>query len=465
MPVVRYTNTIKSIWEKYLRVIFASDTTPAEYRYTPNERTSKLRIYKEFPRRDYNLPLIVIAASNGNASLRYLGDEAVKDVYHMYNECVQNNTLRYTPIKDSVVGTFSLDPITGAKTVYVANKDFSVDCLKRKIVWDKGVEQPELYYTTYATFTSTNYNNTIFNEYHVKNNITNIVGIYDSNPTGEFNDNDKYYNTKTATLFIYESGNWIKGEYAVLGDLYLDTTNNHLYEYTTSGMVRVYAYDGFPRLYLDYYTPEYDQFLVEDYAAEGYINPNPDIEEGYVTGSKDLNWKQSTYLEYQPASIIEVYSYNEEGQRLYYNSDEVYVEANSRKLVWTINEPDRYFVTYISAKNLLSHSGKFVQSPLSVDIRFDVYGRSSQDRERLTDLLVLYIRHLIKPSVAQYFVYSGEQVSGESQENLDNQTIYKNSITVPCVSHYSHYIDNSVYALIKSIVIDVEADDTIIEGE
>ena len=99
------------------------------------------------------------------------------------------------------------------------------------------------------------------------------------------------------------------------------------------------------------------------------------------------------------------------------------------------------------------------------DIKFDVYARSSQDRERITDLLVLYIRHLIKPSVSQYFVYSGEQVSGESQENLDNQTIYKNSVTVPCVSHYSHYIDNSVYALIKSIVVDVEADGTIIEGE
>lgn len=463
MPVIRYTNTIKAIWEKYLRVIFSSDTTPEEYRYTSNERQSKLRIYKEFPRRVHNLPAIVISAANGNASLRYLGNETVKDVYNMYNECVQNNTLRYKPIVNSVVGTFSLDPLTGAKTVYVANKDFSVDWIKRKIIWDKGVEQPDLYYTTYATFNNISSNNTVFNEYKVKYNITNIVAMQDTEPTGEFNDGDKYYNTKSAKLFIYESGKWIEDGYAELGDLFLDIENNYLYEFTTRGLVRVYAYDGFPRLYLDYYTPEYDPFLVNDEAL-GYVNPNPELaEDGYVVGSPELNWSKSTYLEYQPSSITEVYSYDENGNKLYYNSDEVYVEANSRKLIWTIPEPQRYFVTYISAKNLLSHSGKFVQSPLSVDIKFDVYARSSQDRERITDLLVLYIRHIVKPSVAPYFVYSGENVSGESQENLDNQTIYKNSVTVPCVTHYSHYIDNSVYALIKSISVDVEADGTLIE--
>lgn len=458
MPVIRYTNTIKSIWEKYLRVIFSSNTTPEEYRYNPNEKKSKIRIYKEFPRRAYNLPLITISAQSGDASLRYLGNEVVKDVNNMYNECVQKSTLRYKPIKNSVVGVYSLDK-NFQKTVYIANKDFRVDWINKTFIWDLGVEEPELYYATYATFDSKNFDNTVYNEYKQKYKVISVRCFSDSTPQGSFNAGDKYFNEKNNKIYTYENGKWTDtGEYPELGILYLDQSRDFLFEFTTKyneetheaeyGMVRVYSYSGYPRLYLNYYEPTYEGFLIYD----------DSIVEGYVVGEAGFDYKSTTYLEYPSSSIIEVYTYDKDGNKLYYNRDEVYCINGNRDLIWNVPEPENYFVSYISSKGLLSNSGKFVQSPLNVTIKFDVYARSSQDRERITDLLVLYIRHLVKPYVAPYFVYSGEQVSGESQETLDNQQIYKNSVTVPCVSHYSNYIDNSTYALIKAIRVDVEAE-------
>lgn len=448
MPVIRYTNTIKTIWEKYLRVIFGSNTTPEEYRYNSNEKKSRIRIYKEFPRRVYNLPMITISAQSGDASLRYLGNEVVKDVNNIYNECVKNSTLRYDPIKNSVVGVYSLNK-QYQKTVYVLNKDFTVDWLKKKFNWNMGVEEPELYYATYATFETINLDNTVSNEYKEKYKIVTVKCFSDSVPQGTFNNNDKYYNTEDCKIYTYLNNAWtVNGEYAELGTLYLDTSQDYLYEYTMSGMIRIYSYSGYPRLYLDYYEPAYEGFLVYD---DSVVN-------GYVLGDVSFDFEHTTWLEYPSASITEVYTYDQDGNKLYYSSDEVYCVGGSRNLVWNVPEPDHYFVSYISSKGLLSNTGKFVQSPLNVTVKFDVFARSSQDRERITDLLVLYIRHLVKPYVAPHFVYSNEQVSGESQDMLDNQVIYKNSITVPCVSHYSNYIDNSVYALIKSIRVDVEAE-------
>lgn len=449
MPVIRYTNTIKAIWEKYLRVIFGSNTTPIEYRYDPNEKKSRIRIYKEFPRRVFNLPMITISAQSGDASLRYLGNEVVKDVNNVYNECVQKSKLRYKPIKNSVVGVYSLDK-NFQKTVYVLNKDFKVNWDKGIFDWSLGTEEPELYYATYATFDSVNVSNTVYSEYKEKYDVVTVRCFAESSPDGAFLEGDKYFNIDNSHIYIYQNNKWVNtNEYPVLGTLYLDTENDFLYEYTMSGMIRIYSYSGYPRLYLNYYEPAYEGFLVYDDA----------IVEGFVVGNEEgFDFVHTAYLENPSNSIIEVYTYDKDGKKLYYDRDEVYCSVGDRKLIWTINEPDHYFVSYISSKSLLSNSGKFVQSPLNVTVKFDVFARSSQDRERITDLLVLYIRHIVKPYVAPYFVYSGEQVSGESQDMQDNQVIYKNSITVPCVSHYSHYIDNSTYALIKSIRVDVEAE-------
>ena len=379
MPVIRYTNTIKTIWEKYLRVIFSSSTTPDEYRYNPNEKKSRIRIYKESPRRVYNLPMITISAQSGDASLRYLGNEVVKDVNNIYNECVQNSKLKYVPIKNSVVGVYSIDT-KFQKTVYVLNKDFTVNWDKKTFNWNLGVDEPDLYYATYATFETVNTNNTVYSELKEKDTFASLVSFSESAPQGSFNNGDQYYNTDDHKIHTYINNSWSSlGEIPDLGTLYLDSENDYLYEYTMSGMVRVYSYSGYPRLYLDYYTPVYEGFLVYDDAS---VN-------GYVLGNVDLNYTPTIWLEYPASSVLEVYTYDENGKKLYYSRDEVYCASGDRRLIWNIPEPERYFVSYISSKGLLSNSGKFVQSPLNVTVKFDVYARSSQDRERITDLLVL----------------------------------------------------------------------------
>lgn len=335
MSVIRYTNKIKTLWEKYLRVAFANSVTPVDYRYTSSEATSKIRIYKEAPQRIFNTPLITISAKSGNASLRYVNNEVVKDVNVCVDECIINNTTVFTPLADSITNVYSRDKQTGTKTEYVLTTNYTFDYDTKTFTWV--TTQPDSFYASYQTFD---------------------VNI-------------------GATII----------------------------------------------------TAEYKQ---------------------KVAGN-------ATQLEFVPTYIDEVYAYTEDNTKIYYSRDEVYTTANDRTLVWTIAEPERYYVTYLTGQVTLIQSAKFVQSYLDVNVTFDIYARSTTDRERITDLLVLYLRHVFKEAVTPYFVYNEITVGGESQEMFDNQMIYKNSVTVKCITHYSHVIDNSLLAVIKSIPIDIDA--------
>lgn len=352
MAVIRYTNTIKALWEKYLRVIFSSDITPKEYRYNADERKSRIRIYKETPNRVYNLPMITIAAGSGDASLRYLGKEVVKHVNKVYNECIRNSKVSYLPLEGSLEDVYSIVPIyTNNEIVYENIKyklgtDFNFDYFTRKFSWDLGTAEPDLYYATYTTFDLGNSVTSIYSEFKTKGELPTQI---------EFNA-------------------------------------------TSSGLTEVYNY---------------------------VLDPN---------GSGNLI-------------------------KQYFSKEEVYVTPNDRTIIWNIEEPDNYFVSYIANRSNCIYVGDFVQAPLNVDIRFDVYARSSQDRERITDLLVLFIRHIVKPEIIKYFVYSGETVSGESQEMFEGKVIYKNTVTVPCVTNYSHYIDKSIYELIKNIPVELDVEE------
>lgn len=352
MAVIRYTNTIKALWEKYLRVIFSADITPKEYRYNSDERKSKIRIYKETPNRVYNVPMITISAGNGDASLRYLGQEVVKQVNKVYNECIQNDKVRYKILNGSLENVYTLNPIyeNGEVSYQVINynvgSDFEFNYTTGIFTWNEGVK-PDLYYATYTTFD-------------------------DGTPTTP-----------------------IISEYKIKGD----TPTQLEFNATSSGLTEVYNY---------------------------IVDPND----------------------------------NTKFIKQYFNKQEVYITPNDRTLVWNIEEPNNYFVSYIANRSDCIYTGDFVQAPLNVEIKFEVFARSSQDRERITDLLVLYIRHVVKPELIKYFTYSGENVSGESQEMFDNKVIYKNTVTVPCVTNYSFYIDKSIYALIKNIPVELDVEES-----
>ena len=351
MAVIRYTNTIKTLWEKYLRVIFSAEVTPEAYRYNADERKSKIRIYKETPSRVFNVPMITISAGNGDASLRYLGQEIVKCVNKVNNECVQNDKVRCTVLEGSLENVYTLNPIEQDNKIvyetieYKISKDFEFNYVTGTFTWKEN-RKPDFYYATYKTFDAGTSTTPINSEFKTKGD------------------------TPTQLEFLA----------------------------TSNGLTEVYDY---------------------------VVDPND----------------------------------NTKFIKQYFSKDEVYITPNDRTLVWTIQEPDNYFVSYTANRSNCIYEGDFVQAPLNVEIKFDVFARSSQDRERITDLLVLYIRHVVKPELIKYFTYSGENVSGESQEMFDNKVIYRNTITVPCVTHYSHYIDKSTYELIKNIPVDLDTED------
>ncbi len=351
MAVIRYTNTIKALWEKYLRVIFSSEVTPKEFRYNADERKSRIRIYKETPNRVFNVPMITISAGSGDASLRYLGQEVVKHVNKVSGECIQNDKVRYKILDGSLENVYAIVPgynnseVTYQTVNYNIGEDFEFDYITGKFSWHDGVK-PDLYYATYTTFDLGNSTTPIFSEFKTKGEIP------------------------TQLEFVA----------------------------TSTGLMEVYNY---------------------------IVDPN-----------------DNTKLIKQ-----------------YFNKEEVYVTPNDRTIIWNIEEPDNYFVSYVANRSDCIYTGDFVQAPLNVEIRFDVFARSSQDRERITDLLVLYIRHVVKPELIKYFTYSGENVSGESQEMFDNKVIYKNTVTVPCVTHYSFYIDKSIYELIKNIPVELDVEE------
>lgn len=351
MAVIRYTNTIKALWEKYLRVIFSSEVTPKEFRYNADERKSRIRIYKETPSRVFNVPMITISAGSGDASLRYLGQEVVKHVNKVHSECIQNDKVRYKILDGSLENVYAIVPgynnseVTYQTVNYNIGEDFEFDYVTGKFTWHEGVK-PDLYYATYTTFDLGSTTTPIFSEFKTKGD------------------------EPTQLEFVA----------------------------TSTGLTEVYNY---------------------------IVDPN-----------------DNTKLIKQ-----------------YFNKEEVYVTPNDRTIIWNIEEPSNYFVSYIANRSDCIYTGDFVQAPLNVEIRFDVFARSSQDRERLTDLLVLYIRHVVKPELMKYFTYSGENVSGESQEMFDNKVIYKNTVTVPCVTHYSFYIDKSIYELIKNIPVELDVEE------
>ena len=351
MAVIRYTNTIKALWEKYLRVIFSSEVTPKEFRYNADERKSRIRIYKETPNRVFNVPMITISAGSGDASLRYLGQEVVKHVNKVHSECIQNDKVRYKILDGSLENVYAIVPgYNNSEVIYQTvnyniGEDFEFDYVTGKFTWHEGVK-PDLYYATYTTFDLGSTTTPIFSEFKTKGD------------------------EPTQLEFVA----------------------------TSTGLTEVYNY---------------------------IVDPN-----------------DNTKLIKQ-----------------YFNKEEVYVTPNDRTIIWNIEEPSNYFVSYIANRSDCIYTGDFVQAPLNVEIRFDVFARSSQDRERITDLLVLYIRHVVKPELMKYFTYSGENVSGESQEMFDNKVIYKNTVTVPCVTHYSFYIDKSIYELIKNIPVELDVEE------
>jgi len=92
----------------------------------------------------------------------------------------------------------------------------------------------------------------------------------------------------------------------------------------------------------------------------------------------------------------------------------------------------------------VSFSGK-----LTVPINISVLTKSTTDRERLADLVTVYVRYLFKKKFEECGIhYINIKVSGESQAEERNEVVYKNGLIVDC---YTEYENEVPVALINTI--------------
>jgi len=129
-------------------------------------------------------------------------------------------------------------------------------------------------------------------------------------------------------------------------------------------------------------------------------------------------------------------------------------------ITWLIPTPTAYTATYdtfkFTRKDQTVPYAKKVQSQLRVPISIDVHALSTTDRERLTDLVVLYVRHVFLGLFKRKGVtYIDIKLGGETETTWDNQIIYGHTITLDVWSQYANEIPMDLYALIERINVDV----------
>lgn len=95
---------------------------------------------------------------------------------------------------------------------------------------------------------------------------------------------------------------------------------------------------------------------------------------------------------------------------------------------------------------------------LTIPINLKVMARgSSDDREQLTDTLLIILRILGRGAFFPFgFAYNKIQINGEDQiVDDDNTMIFTNSITVPCITDYQFTITPDVNQILEKIVVKV----------
>jgi hypothetical protein len=169
--------------------------------------------------------------------------------------------------------------------------------------------------------------------------------------------------------------------------------------------------------------------------------------------------EQITNDGFQVTPIIRIADvYDSIGNHYVEDQDFTYDAANN-VLTWSIIKPDPYFATYDTRtftdryKTILY--ARKIQSQLVVPIRITVYALSTTDRERLTDLVVLYVRSVFRDRFKVFCTYTDISVGGETQDDWENQVLYINTVTVECWTQFANEIPMDLYALIQQINIDI----------
>jgi len=104
--IIRITNHIKLAFVALLRVAFSSQYVPQQYKYSTDEKESKLQIYRAFTKRVFSPPALVVEAEATDAHVELLGVQE--------NLVVEENSnivggLCYVPVKISIYALSTTD--------------------------------------------------------------------------------------------------------------------------------------------------------------------------------------------------------------------------------------------------------------------------------------------------------------------------------------------------------------------
>jgi len=112
------------------------------------------------------------------------------------------------------------------------------------------------------------------------------------------------------------------------------------------------------------------------------------------------------------------------------------------------------------AKILRRNSQKrpvIVQVGIVARVTVDDAKESTDDRENLTDIIVMVLRVLSRGQFGRHgFSYNKIEIGGESEEEgEDGKILYKNSITINCNTDYWYVFNEGQENLINSVAIKV----------
>jgi hypothetical protein len=128
-------------------------------------------------------------------------------------------------------------------------------------------------------------------------------------------------------------------------------------------------------------------------------------------------------------------------------------------ITWLVTQPPIYFATYdtfkFAGRDITVPQAKHVQSMLQVPVTLTIYALSTTDRERLTDLTILYVRHVFRESFKPLFTYADIRLGGETETTWENQTLFSNTVTIDVWSQYANEIDYGLYDMINNIDVQV----------
>ena len=157
--------------------------------------------------------------------------------------------------------------------------------------------------------------------------------------------------------------------------------------------------------------------------------------------------------------VMRIAGVRDQLQQTYEEGTNFTYDCTTNQFTWITSKPDPYWCTYDTRtyRDRISTpiQARKVQSQIVVPIKISVYAFSTTDRERLTDLVVLYVRSVFREKFKDFCTFANIQVGGEQQDDWDNNPLYINTITVDCWTQYASEIDQSLYELINNIDITI----------